>query len=176
MTVQLISTYIPKVVVSSKADVGKTKRIVELLEKDMLAGDPMDVTKTAPGKGKQVVESKGFIFELKGCRLAGREVVCGFSVTNNGSNEVRVYLEPASNMYDDLGNSYGLNKRELGGTNSVWHGDYVYSDLVPRTPGDGSLVFGPVAKDAKQVNLGIEISDRASKDNAKAVFRNLPLK
>lgn len=176
VTVQLISTYMPKVVASSKADMAKTKRMVELLEKDMPAADPMAVTKPAPVKGKQVVESKGFIFELKGCRLAGREVVCGFSVTNNGSNEVRVYLEPASNMYDDLGNSYGLNKREFGGTSSSWYGDYVYSDLVPGSPADGSLVFGPVAKDAKQVNLGIEISDRASKDNAKAVFRNLPLK
>ena len=176
VTVQLISTYIPKVVASSKADISKTKRIVELLEKDMPAAGPADASKTAPARGKQVAESKGFVFELKGCRLAGREVVCGFSVTNNGSNEVRVYLEPACNMYDDLGNSFGLNKRELGATNSAWHGDYVYSDLVPGSPVDGGLVFGPVARDSKQVNLGIEISDRASKDNAKAVFRNLPLK
>jgi len=56
-------------------------------------------------------------------------------------------------MYDDLGNSYGLNKRELGGTNSACTAIMCIQTLFP-IAGGWSLVFGPVAKDAKQVNLG----------------------
>lgn len=126
-------------------------------------------------KTEKFIKSKGFIFDMKECRISGNGTVCTFSVINCSGRDAWLYLDKTSYMSDDTGGNYELQTKEFGGKTAAKE-ELVKAFIQSGDKEDGSLVFEKVSNDAEKLNIGIVVTGGAWAGNTvKALFRNIPL-
>jgi hypothetical protein len=127
---------------------------------------------TAPPESKSV-SIGGFLFQVRGCRWSGGELVCTVTLTNEGAEEREVsvntgYALPSTRLVDNRGNQYPVEKVLIGGRG----GHYSSREkFVPHLPVNVDFVTRNVRADATNVSLVIHI-DRSGKG---LVLRDMPI-
>jgi TolB-like protein len=124
ITVKILDINTAKLIGAVTANIPKTKAIEELSERGIGDGFQMDtggtITSTPTSSGK-IIEVDGFIFKPGVCRRKGSDIVCTFSIMNNGNEdrEIRIYsYTERSGLVDNFGNKYAIalkiGSRETG--------------------------------------------------------------
>lgn len=123
----------------------------------------------------KTVKSKGFIIELRECKLTEQGTACSFSVANCSSKDSWLYLDKSSYLSDGSGGNYGSRVRTFGGK-SGGGDDFVKAFLPSGVKENASLVFEKTGKSARKFEVGLVMTGGAwAGDIIKALFHNVRL-
>jgi TolB-like protein len=120
-----------------------------------------------PGLALQQQRVGNFLFELKGCSLAGKLVICEFLITNTGEDVDATLFAHYSRFFDGEGNEYHARGTMLGSTKSD---DYARARLASGIPVIAGLSFDGIPPETQRATL-VELQT----DRAIIQFRNVPL-
>lgn len=123
------------------------------------------------------VESNGFIFELKECKISGRNVTCKFLITNNSEDrELAVYNKRGgekSRIFDNFNNEIIANFSRLANKQGKRSAK---SLLVSGLPVQSELSFENASSKATKISrLDLRCWESESDKNFTVTFRNITL-
>lgn len=168
LSLKVLDAESAKIITADTGNIPKTKAIEELLagkiEPTITGTSPI----TIPQSGKtQSVEAKGFIFELKECKLSGQTVTC-FMIITSKEKDAGIGIHH-SRIFDDLGNEYEVSQTTIGKESA--NGSYgVSNTLIAGTPTKSSIAFEKFSKEATMIKTLVVGDSGAVK------FYNIPLK
>ena len=150
VTVKILDINTAKLIGAVTANIPKTKAIEELIERGIDDGFQMDTGGTTPSiptlRGK-TIEADGFIFKPGVCRRKGSNIVCTFSIMNNGNEdrEIKIYsLRDRSGLVDNSGNKYAVGFK-IGSREASIGNIYIREKFPPKLFVNVSII----AKDVK---------------------------
>lgn len=135
---KVIATDTARVISAAKGDIAKTKAIEELFGKGIGIGAPTGSTPSMLTKSSIRVHADDFIFEVKGCKIAGNKVKCIIAITNTAEKEngleiggASTYSGGPSYMYDNMGNQYLPAMLQFGTRENELHVDQIIPTHMP---------------------------------------------
>lgn len=181
MTIKVLDTETAKVIDAGIGSLPKTQAIKELLEKNISTSGTTSSSSGAGSSAQQIVESEGFIFNLKGCKRSGGSVRCEFLITSIDKDR-KLGIGESSSLFDNLGNEYGADEDQLEiskrlrtfvnvSSGSKFRGDYREGQFFANVPMKAALTFKGVASDAKTIAL--LAANFAADDYFTVEFRNV---
>ncbi len=185
---RLISTETGKIFSVASVTILKDKVVRKLMDETIAPqDDPADQPGEPPVAGKGSIPSLNmtdvvddFKFELTGCQLDGRSVICDLFITNTTEDDRKItiwFLQ--TKIYDQSGNEYVVCKTEIANSSSrpnpdcQWNGSSrLEKTLISGVRTPSKLVFEKVSSAIQEVSL-LKIS--LNRKGA-AKFRNIPLR
>jgi len=139
---------------------------------------PEPVTPEAPVADNSVtVEVDGYVFKLKDCKLAHRNIKCGLSIlSSENDGNLTLYAtngSHSSKLFDRTGNEYHPNKISMGNKSHLRH---ILNKYVSGVVAKGSLHFENVNESTQSIAL-MELSfyNNDSRKYNRVKFRNVNL-
>lgn len=151
---------------------------------------------TAPSTNSSVkggrVQQNDFIFDLQGCSLSDRTVLCRFLITNNGEDRklfivvsrkygitfdsFSVNSGTGTLIYDDFNNEAAPTRIQLSNASGDSNQLAVGATLISGRPAEATIRFEGLSSKATTVaRLDVICVDTESKSVFAAKFRNIPL-
>ncbi len=180
LSIKILDTATAKIIGGTTGNIAKTKAIEELLAKGVMTFAVPTPEATIPTPSPQIKsiakeEFNDFIFELKGCKRSGQNVLCTVDITNtlNKRRDLRIWVQLAGDfttfLYDDSGNKYAAYKIRFGDEE---YQKYVEQTLPHNKPVTAKITFWDIPQKIKVVSLRLSCRYKKS---FYPYFRNIPL-
>lgn len=181
LAVKVLDVNTAKLIGAMSADLPNTETL-KTLDNNPISGDqptpePKPTATKKPtnsaGTPTRVTEMLGFTIELNGCKKAGDNVTCNYTITSNGKDR-RFSLcgDDCSNFFDEFGNEYEAIHATLADkSSSYWAETLLITDVRTKA----SVTFGKVSPDATIMKLYNFRADGENGEDIKIQFRDVPM-
>lgn len=173
---RLIGTETGEIFAVASTDIFKDESVMKLLTPgpcSKITPAPTPTSISTPSL-VQKVEEEDFTFELRQCKRSGKTISCSLMITNNGPDRglslSKPIYSPNSRMFDNLGNEYYAEQRQIGGQ----IGYYVETVLISGVPVRAVINFEEVSPEATKIAV-LEVGCRSVDKNKDLIvqFRNI---
>jgi TolB-like protein len=117
INVKVLDIETAAVIEAARGNIAMTDAIKSLMAKEISfpgKSDPGSTPRRTTAQSIQKVEEKGFVFEVLGCKVAGKTVSCILLITNKEKDR-RLYIHSSdTGLFDDFGNEYPFSKIQIG--------------------------------------------------------------
>ena len=174
---RLINAETGEIFAVASTEIFKDESVIKLMAAGTSVPTPSPKPAITSKSSIQKVESNGFTFELKKCKMSGTKITCELFITNiEDDKQLMLYnwsWSAAARIFDDMGNEYRTERAQLGNIESTGPNN----SLVSGVPTKARFSFEKVQSEASEVKL-LEIGCRSRGNQEKdftAQIRNIPI-